>query len=299
MFVLMILSAVLGAGIATYWTSPAENNRLTQIETGLAELQAAAGTNDNLRGDLNALAEDLGQVETRVTNLESAPVTPSAPAVPGGPDPRITQLSARLSAIENAVPADLAARLNDLEQTNNREMLVRAGRILALGDLSRAASGSGPFSNELAAAMTTMPEQNLFDAFRPHANDGVPVAAQLSARFAEAARQALAAERSDAAENIFARMWNAFTGLISIRRVGDVEGNDSTARLARAEAALERDDLAAAVNEVRGLQGAAAQSMSAWLEDAEARLEIETAIAGVNARIVQTLADQSPAANAP
>lgn len=300
MFVLMLLSAVLGAGIATYWTSPAENNRLTQIETRLAEVQAAAGADDNLRGDLNALTEDLGQVEMRVENLENAPVAPSVPSAPGAADPRIGQLSARLSAIENAVPADLAARLNDLEQTNNNsDMLVRTGRILALGDLSRAAAGSGPFSNELMAAMATVPDQSLFDAFRPHAEEGAPVAAQLIARFAEAARQALASERSDAAENVFAQLWNSFTGLISIRRIGDVEGNDSTARLARAEAALGRDDLAAAANEVRGLQGAAAQSMSAWLEDAEARLAIDNGIAGVNARIVQMLADQSTAANAP
>ena len=299
MFVLMLLSAVLGAGIATYWTSPAENNRLTQIETRFAELQAGAGAEANLRGDLNALAEDLGLVEMRVENLENAFSTPGVPSENGTADPRIGQLSARLNAIENALPADLATRLNDLEQTNNSEMLVRAGRILALGDLSRAASGSGPFANELAAAIATMPDQNLFDAMRPYADDGAPVAAQLIARFPEAARQALAAERAGSAENIFARLWNNITGLISIRRIGDVEGNDSGARLARAEAALGRDDLSAAVSEVRGLQGTAAQSMSAWLGDAQARLEIENAIAGINARIVQTLANQSTPAIAP
>lgn len=300
MFLLMILSAVLGAGITTYWTSPAENNRLTQAETRIAELQATAGANNNLRSDLNALAENLGEVETRVENLENAPVTPGAPATPGAADPRIGQLSARLNALENAVPAGLAARLTDLEQTNsNSDMLVRAGRILALGDLSRAASGSGPFAVELAAAIATVPEQSLFDGFRAHADEGAPISAQLIARFPEAARQALASERADAAENILARLWNNIAGLISIRRVGDIEGNDSGARLARAEAALGREDLAAAVNEVRGLQGTAAQSMGAWLEGAEARLEIDNAIAGVNARIVQILADQSTAANAP
>jgi hypothetical protein len=300
MFLLMILAAVLGAGIANYWTSPAESNRLAQAETRIAELQAAADGQENLRGDLNALTEDLGQVEMRVENLENAPAVPGVPAASGAADPRIGQLGARLNALENRVPAGLEARLSDLEQTNdNSDMLVRAGRILALGDLSRAASGSAPFANELAAAIATAPDETLFDGFRSHADEGVPVAAQLIARFPEAARQALASERADAAENIFARVWNKIAGLISIRRIGDIEGNDSGARLARAEAALGREDLAAAANEVRGLQGGAAQSMSAWLQDAEARLEIENAIAGINARIVQTLADQSAPANAP
>jgi hypothetical protein len=315
MFLLMLFSAVLGAGIATYWTSPAENTRLTQIETRFAELENASGAEENLRGDLNALAESLGQVETRVENLETAPFAPGVPTTPGAVDPRIGQLSARLSAIENAVPADLAARLNafapreeqealiarmnDLEQTNNGEMLLRAGRILALSDLSRAATGSAPFVIELEAAIATLPEEPILGALRPHATEGAPVPAQLIARFPEAARQALAAERAGAADNILARLWNSFASLISIRRVGNVEGNDTGARLARAEAALGMEDLAMAVDELQGLQGAASQSMSTWLEDAEARLGIENAIAGVNARIVQTLADQSTPANTP
>jgi hypothetical protein len=305
MFVLMLISAVLGAGIATYWTSPLQDARLAQIETRFAELEIASGAEDNLRGDLNAQSESLGQLETRVENLETALEAPGMAAAPGlppaqgGADPRIGQLSARLSAIENAVPADLAARMNDLEQTNSGEMLLRAARILALSDLSRAAAGSAPFAIELTAAGATVPDESVFDALQPHAAAGAPVPAQLNARFPEAARQALAAERAGEAENIFARLWNGFASLISIRRVGNVEGDDTAARLARAEAALGMEDLATAVDELQGLRGAAAQSMRAWLEDAEARLEIENAISGVNARIVQTLADQSTPASTP
>ncbi len=305
MFILMILSAVLGAGIATYWTSPAANTRLAQIETRFAELETASVSDENLRGDLNAVAENLAQVETRVENLENAPDTPGIPAAPGQPaapgavDPRIGQLSARLSAIENTVPADLAARMSELEQTNSGEILLRAGRTLALSDLSRAATGSEPFAIELQAAIATAPDEPMLDVFRAYAPQGVPVPAQLLARFPEAARQALAAERAGDAENIFARMWSGFAGLISIRRVGNVEGANTGARLARAEAALGRDDLAIAVAELRDLEGAAAQSMSTWLEDAEARLEIENAVDAVNALIVQTLGDQSTPANTP
>ena len=123
--------------------------------------------------------------------------------------------------------------------------------------------------------------------------------AQLNARFAEVARQALTAERISDAENIFAQLWNSFASLISIRRVGNVEGNDSGARIARAEAALGRDDLATAADEMDALEGAASQSAGPWLEDARARLAIDGAIAGINARIVQMLADQTAPANAP
>ncbi|MEE8438702.1 MAG: mitofilin family membrane protein [Micropepsaceae bacterium] len=303
LFALTLFSAVLGAGIATYLTSPAGNARLTQLETRLTEIDVAAGTEVNLRGDLNGVEEDLGQLETRVTSLENAP------GATGDFDPRLGQLVERLSAIENAVPADLAARLNgfatredqealvarmgELEQTNSGETLLRAGRILALSDLSRAARGSAPFAIELQAAAATLPDEPIVDALRPHAGQGAPTPAQLIARFPEAARQALAAESISDAENIFARLWNSFASLISIRRVGDIEGDDSGARFARADAALLRDDLATAAGELEALEGAAAQSIRPWLQDAQARLSIEDAIAGINTRIVQILASQS------
>ncbi len=316
LFALTLFSAVLGAGIATYLTSPAGNARLTTLETRLAEIDVAAGTKASLRGDLNGVVESLGQLETRVGILENAPSAPGAPAAPGNLDPRLGQLVERLSAIENAVPADLAARLNgfatreeqealiarmgELEQTNSGETLLRAGRILALSDLSRAARASAPFTIALQAAAAALPDEPMFDALRPHAGEGAPTPAQLIARFPEAARQALAAESVSDAENIFARLWNSFASLISIRRVGDIEGDDSGARLARAEAALLRDDLATAADELEALEGTAAQSIRPWLQDAQARLSIEDAIAGINARIVQILASQTaPGQSAP
>ena len=318
MFVLVLIPALLGAGAAIYWTNSAGNTRLTQLETRLAEIDVASGTEENLRGDLNALDAQMAQIATRVASLESAPAAAAASTAPVAPstiDPRVAQLSARLSAIENAVPVDLTARLNsfapreaqdalvarlnELEQSNNGETLLRAGRVLALSDLSRAARGSTQFTIELEAAAATLPDNAVLDALRPHASEGTPTMAQLNARFAEVARRALAAERTSDAENIFAQLWNSFASLISIRRVGNVEGNDSGARIARAEAALGRDDLAAAADEMGALEGAASQSVAPWLEDARARLAIDGAIAGINARIVQMLADQTAPANAP
>jgi hypothetical protein len=309
MFVLMLFSATLGAGSAIYWANHAGTARIAQFEMQLAEIDIASGTQKNLHGDLNAVDERVGEIESRVEILENAPTTLAGSGASSTFDPRVGPLSERLSAIESAVPADLAARLNsfaprdtqqsvierlnELEQTNNGETLLRAGRILALSDLSRAATRSEPFSVALNAAAATLPEEQIFDVLRPHAAGGTPTPAQLVARFPQAARQALAAESSSEAENIFSRMWNKFTSLISIRRVGYVEGNDSGARLARAEAALDDENLAVAADEVAALQGAASQSMREWLEDVQARLLIETAIAGINARIVQMLADQT------
>jgi hypothetical protein len=59
----------------------------------------------------------------------------------------------------------------------------------------------------------------------------------------------------------------------------DVEGEDTLARLARAEAKLGEGDLEGAVAEVRGMKGLAAEAAAEWLSQAEARLAVEQAAA--------------------
>jgi hypothetical protein len=65
--------------------------------------------------------------------------------------------------------------------------------------------------------------------------------------------------------------------LVTVRPVGaDVEGDGAAARVARAEAALAEGDLAAAVAELEGLQGPAAEAAAPWLAEALAALQERT-----------------------
>ena len=66
--------------------------------------------------------------------------------------------------------------------------------------------------------------------------------------------------------------------LITVRPVGEVEGEDAPARVARAERRLDRGDLAGAVAEVAALQGGAAEVLAPWKAEAEARLAAEAAV---------------------
>jgi hypothetical protein len=118
----------------------------------------------------------------------------------------------------------------------------------------------------------------------------VPTIYELNERFPGIAREALDAELQAADAGFFARMWNSVRHLVSIRRVGDVDGTDSASILARAERALAEGNLARAVGEVNALTGIAAQTVTPWLAGAEARLELDDAIAGLNARVVAALA---------
>ena len=82
--------------------------------------------------------------------------------------------------------------------------------------------------------------------------------------------------------------------LVTVRPVGaDAEGDDAAARVARAEAKLAAGDLAGAVAELEGLEGAAAEAAAPWLAQARARLAAESALDRLRAHTTGLLA-QSP-----
>ncbi len=61
--------------------------------------------------------------------------------------------------------------------------------------------------------------------------------------------------------------------LVTIRRIDEAPtGDGPAATLARAKAALDQGDLAAAVKDVETLDGAPREAFSAWLGEARARL---------------------------
>ena len=92
-------------------------------------------------------------------------------------------------------------------------------------------------------------------------------------------------------------------GLVTIRRTGDVAGEDAGARIARAETALARDDLAGAVAEMKNLSsdlaGEAGAAVSAWLVRAEARLQALELLDRLDRLALERLTDEIPAPDPP
>jgi hypothetical protein len=174
-------------------------------------------------------------------------------------------------------------------------MLRRAAATLALANLVRAVESAVPFKTELAALAVVAPNDAALTVLRPLADSGVPPMTTLRARFPDAARAALDADRTNAAGgNLFARLWAGMRRLVSVRRVGNVQGTTDADRLARAQADLDRGDLSAAVMETRNLTPPAAMAMAPWLKDAEAHLSLDRAVSDMDARIAQSLAAPAP-----
>ena len=280
----------------------AASTALADVTARLAKLEAAQGS----AADVSGLTAKLTALDARIGKLEEE-IARSSQTLSG----TLSGMETRLKAMEaNAPPADLAQRLDSyalktteagiearlrlLEAQNSGESLHRAATMLALTQLAHAANGTSSFQLQLDTYAAASPGDPMVELLKPYAKTGVPSRAALSARFPDAARSALDAERNADARSLFSKFWANVLSLVSVRRVGEAVGDDTESKLARAQARLDANDLAAAAREVRNVRGVAAKSLANWLRDAFARLTLDRAVADMAARVIQALAGPPP-----
>lgn len=243
-------------------------------------LMAQSGASDTADGALAetpgqnpAFAAALAQAEARLSALEAAQADLAAQAA------RLDAVEAALAALSEIVSepreaSEITARLDALETalaSVQADLAVappqRAERAVAFAALSRAASGAEPFPVVLADLQRLWPEAPGAAGLTAIARTGAPTADQLIASFPVEAVRAATGE----AQMLF--------GVIRVEREGEAGPTDAVM------AALEADDLAAAVAAAQALDESARQAAAAWLSQAEARLAIDQAISEMSARL--------------
>ena len=288
-------------------------DRLGKLETALSDAntridQAASGQSattgtsapdsrvDSLVSENEALKQQIASLTERLDQMSGLD------AKVGELAPRLEALAPRLDALDQQVAA--------LPKSNDQQHAV--AMIVAVGELRSALAGDKSFAAELSTLNDLTQDDEalrprlkpIVDQLAPMADAGVPTLSQLAAAFpateiARAGEAELAGEVTD--DNWFKRFWrglgHSISEVITVRPIGpDVEGDDTLARLARAEAKLGEGDLAAAVAEVKALTGLAAETAAEWLAQAEARLAIETAAAQLADISTRELAPRTTAA---
>jgi uroporphyrinogen-III synthase len=234
---------------------------------------------DTLASENEALKQQIASLTARLDQMSGLD------AKVGELAPRLEALAPRLDALDQQVAA--------LPKSNEQQHAVAL--IVAVGELRSALASDKSFAAELSTLNDLTHDDEalrprlkpIVDRLFPMADAGVPTLSQLAAAFpateiARAGEAELAGEITD--DNWLKRFWrglgHSISEVITVRPTGpDVEGDDTLARLARAEAKLGEGDLAAAVAEVRALTGLAQETAAEWLAQAEARLAIEEAAA--------------------
>jgi uroporphyrinogen-III synthase len=258
---------------------------------------------DGLVSENEALKQQIASLTERLDQMSGLD------AKVGEIGPRLDALAPRLEALDQQVAS--------LPKSNQQQRAVAL--IVAVGELRSALASDKSFAAELSTLndLTHNDEalrprlKPIVDRLTTMAEAGVPTLSQLAAGFpateiARAGEAELAGEVTD--DNWLKRFWrglgHSISEVITVRPTGpDVEGDDTLARLARAEAKLGEGDLAAAVAEVRGMTGLAAETAAEWLAQAEARLAIEDAaaqLADISTReLAPRTVGETPAETAP
>jgi hypothetical protein len=292
-----------------------------------AEDEAAAALREEVAGiatRMAALDERLGAVEDRfgalsdrLGALEAAPATAEGEATPEALTKRLAALERafgvaaeevadaqdlrgetealgrRTATLDDRLEA-LTARLVALEELGMARAAPEESLVVMVDRLGEALRGSAPYDDVLAAVRALAAEDaaltDAIDLLAPGAVGGVATVAELRQRFAAQAGAILRAERGDEPSGWIDLALDRLADLISVRRVGEIEGEGAEARVARAEARLAADDLAAAVAEIKELDGAAAEAASGWLAAAETRLAAEAGLAALRKLALDRLA---------
>lgn len=244
-----------------------------QASADVSEIKGALASLSERFASMN---ESLAATDGRIEALEETAPPENLDEILEGLNPQgeIEGLTARLAAIEEADPEGAA----------------RAA-VLALSatELARAAATSRPFTTELEAFLALAPQNTFASTLRPYATEGAAMPKTLLLEFDAAADAIAEAQRIRAGGGLWNWVINQLTSLFSIRKVGELDGDDWQAVLARAENRIAIEDLAAAVTEVSALQGPAATGAAPWLARAEARASVDALVTQLTTEIFADL----------
>jgi hypothetical protein len=270
------------------------DKRLGAIEAANAEdapklaaaaqaVQSLTGELKDVRADVDAARGEIPALSARVAKLESgAPQEAAAaadfPAVTGRLDKIEAQLTAQKSEIRTA-------------EKSARESPA-AIVILAEAVRDKLARGA-PFPAELAAMENLGVDPAKLTALKA-AVDGAPTGRALAASFEAVQSKVLEAavppaERGGIADRFLTRL----RGLVQVRNLNAVVGDDPSALVSRIEASCRRGDVSDALEAFAKLPEPSREAASAWASQAEARQAAEAALQSVREAAVARLAESA------
>lgn len=260
--------------------------RLDRIEAAVATLtRTTAAANTANQDAMNALGTAdkaaLAAFDRRVQALENKP--PPAPPDLAPLQGQIAGLGGRLDALGKHVDG-LSTRVAALEKAIRKPTAnpTDIGAALVVLQIDAALRTARPFPDEYAAlAALVHGRPDLAAAAAPlagAAKAGVASRAVLSRRLHALAMRIATAQPPPAADDLGGRIMAQLHSLVTIRRVGGAGETPAETAVDTAEAAMRHDDLAGAVEAMRGLTGANAAAAKPWLDLAEPRLQAEAAL---------------------
>ena len=249
---------------------------LQQKMNGSSATSGGSADIDALKSEIAALQKSLSSEQNQLQSMSQS-------------------LQGSLSDVQNNLAADqqqLQQRLTSLEQkvnTPGKDLAV--ARAIAAAGLKSAIDRGSSFADELATYAQVAPQGANLSQLQALAQSGIPTREELADQFsakAEAIIKASAPPPSD--ENIFNRLIDSAKGLVSVRPVGDVEGDGTPAIVARIENDLNQGTLAQAEAEWQKLPEKARQAADDFQKSLQARIQADKLVSETLSKAIGTTA---------
>ncbi|PCJ58946.1 MAG: hypothetical protein COA65_07205 [Rhodospirillaceae bacterium] len=253
------------------------SRRLTVLEEAIAALPK---NSENPTSALNAIAVNVASLDARLAALENGIAQGDGADVLTHLVPEIEKLQSEFAAL-SARMAELAFAPRGMADLSMPGSGMRP-YLRAVEDLREGLWEYGPFRDRLAALLAVAGgNPAAVKALAPiatYADQGIPTLPMLRARFDDLAAAVLARPPVTTGAGWKERVLANLSGLLTIRRTGDIEGDGLEAVLARAEQALHAGDLGRAVGLLEKIEGPGVEAAGLWLRDAKARLGAAAAV---------------------
>lgn len=254
-----------------------------QDDAAKFEDQLAAVDADRLTAELALLADSLRTVSEDVRALNEAQLPADIPE-------RVGQIAQGVNAAAEQINV-LTLQVAALEEEVSRpDPTAEAALGIALANLTRAIDAGTAFDVELGAISALAPNDPAVVALAEVAPKGVRSFASLAQEFSDLVDPLLTAERRAGRETFYERIVGSALSIITVRRVGDVEGDTVEAIVARIETRLAQEDLSGALSEAKLLTGPAADVAAAWVADVDTRQRTDLLVRDLSARVLAHVA---------
>ncbi len=295
-FVLLVLLIGAFAWYERYFT----NQRIggQQVYDNLAVFDARL---QNLENSILLHEKRLKEVEDAVQKLAAAPAPPAILQPPAASAPAIAPNDDRIAALEKEIET-LKATSDHMDS----EKIYKSIRILsAFHRLSDKIMSGKPFATELTAfEEVAAPDESAgspLSTLAPYADSGIPTFAILLVTFDQSIE---GLNNAQAIPPASASLWERFkyniAHMITIRRIDEVQsGTSPDAIVGRAQAHLEREEIEAAVSEIKSLPENLRTNFASWLDDAQIVTEAPSLVAQIEEQVMQKAFNTQPPAPAP
>ncbi|RUM24911.1 hypothetical protein EFQ99_14700 [Rhizobium vallis] len=300
------LIALLGAGAIQYAgylpTSPSPQTASPVIADLSGEIDGLKQAVANLAA--NPASTGDGALEKRLAALEIAAANAPATGAPADStnvdalNQKIAELSAQVDQLratltqsseqQTSSGADIAKRLEEAEKKLNEPREdVAVARAIAAAALKAAIDRGGPFLAELDTFAGVAPDDPAVADLRTFAETGIPSRAELVRQVPDVATAIVeAVNQPDPNQSWSDRLMASAKSLVTVRPVGNIEGESVEAIAARMEDKVKNGDLPGASAEWNSLPAQGKQASAAFKQSLEARIRVEELVGGALSKAV-------------